>query len=138
MYQLVYVSSAVSVLSKQQVLDLLVHCRDANARDGITGILLCKAGNFMQSLEGEREAVLALYSRIAADKRHRSVTIVLEGSLEARQFEGCPMGSQDLDSAVALAVPGYGEFLNASLTWDEFRDPSRVQKLLAIFRRRRP
>ncbi|CAG0958779.1 hypothetical protein MYXO_00635 [Myxococcaceae bacterium] len=137
MYQLVYLSRAVPPLTSAQILDLVVCSREHNQRHHLTGILLSKAGQFMHLLEGDRPDVEALFERIERDPRHREVTVLHQGSAEGRQFPGCPLGFQDLGSAAVLAVPGFGAFLNTSLSADEFRDFSKAQKLLLLFQRRR-
>ncbi len=136
MYQLLYVSTAARTFAGPQLLDLVVRARENNAKIGITGMLLVKGGHFLQLLEGERNAVEALFQKIERDPRHRDVTTLQHGALEKRNFPNCALGLQDLASAQVLAVPGYGEFLNASLTPNEFRDASRAQKLVLLFQRR--
>ena len=136
MHQLVYLSSAVRPLSSTQILDVVVRSRDRNHRHNLTGLLLSKSGKFMQLLEGDKPDVEALFARIERDPLHRDVTVIHQGPAEGRQFPGCALGFQDLSSAAVLAVPGFGEFLNASLTPDEFRDFSRAHKLLLLFQRR--
>ena len=136
MYQLVYLSTAVRPLSSAQILDLVVRSREHNQRHNVTGILLSKAGHFLHLLEGDRPDVEALFARIEKDPLHRDVTVIHQGPSEGRQFPGCGLGFQDLGSAAVLAVPGFGEFLNTSLSPNEFRDFSRAQKLLLLFQRR--
>lgn len=136
LYQLVYVSSAVRPLGGAQILDLVVCSRERNQRHNVTGILLSKAGNFLQLIEGDRPDVETLFANIGRDDRHRDVTVLHHGPAEGRQFPGCALGMQDLGSAAVLAVPGFSEFLNTSLTPNEFRDYSRAQKLLLLFQRR--
>jgi hypothetical protein len=135
MYSLVYVSSALTLLSRKELETLLVACRANNARDGITGLLLYKDGNFMQMLEGERSAVEASFRKIQTDPRHHGIIKLLEGDAAAREFGEWSMGLRDLRSAEAERVPGYSEFLNSSLLSEEFtRDPSRGRKLLLVFK----
>jgi hypothetical protein len=136
LYSLVYVSSAVKLFSSAELVALLEKSRANNTRLGISGLLLYKDGNTMQLLEGERDTVLALYERIAADPRHRGLIRLLEGPIETRQFAEWSMAFHDLSAPEARAVPGYSEFLNTPLTGSEFSaNPTRCQKLLATFKR---
>lgn len=136
LYSLVYVSSAVSLFSPAALLALLEQSRANNARVDVSGILLYKEGNTMQLLEGERDAVLALYERIARDPRHRGLLRLLEGPIETRQFADWSMAFHDLGAPEAQALPGYSEFLNTPLTGAEFAgNPTRCQKLLLTFKR---
>ena len=82
MFFLVYVSMAQEKMSKEDLLDILAQSREANAKAGITGMLLYKDGNFMQALEGEETAVRALYARICRDPRHRGILTLVEGERE--------------------------------------------------------
>jgi hypothetical protein len=135
MYFLVYVSSALIPLSRKELESLLVTCRANNARDGITGLLLYKDGNFMQMLEGERSAVETAFRKIQSDARHHGIIKLLEGDTPAREFSEWAMGLRDLLSPEAQRVPGYSEFLNSSLLSEEFtRNPSRGRKLLLVFK----
>ena len=59
-YRMVYVSAATAPLDADALLALLTRARDKNQRLGITGLLLYRDGDFIQLLEGEREAVANL------------------------------------------------------------------------------
>jgi len=132
----VYVSSAVELFSREALLELLQRARDKNARLGITGMLLYKAGNFMQALEGSTEAVHNLYSVIDSDPRHKGVDKILEHIPKERQFPDWAMGFTNLDSVQRRDLAGYSEILNQPLNSGWFReDPTRSQRLLLSFRR---
>ncbi|MCG6925941.1 MAG: BLUF domain-containing protein [Acidobacteria bacterium] len=136
MFYLVYVSVAAESVAKDELLDILSKSRTANAEAGITGMLLYKDGNFMQVLEGEEDAVRALYARIRRDPRHLGIVTVVEGQREARCFGDWSMGFQDLGAPEARAVPGYSEFLNTPLTAEEFsKNPGQCERLLWAFKR---
>jgi hypothetical protein len=66
-------------------------CRANNTLLGITGLLLHIDGGFLQILEGDERAVRELYSRIAADRRHREPRILLDREIAAPTFTGCSM-----------------------------------------------
>lgn len=57
MIQLIYVSSAVNLMSEDELLDLLAQSSQRNKRKGVTGLLLYAGGNFIQVLEGEQSDV---------------------------------------------------------------------------------
>ena len=52
---------------------ILMGARRCNARDGITGALICRDDPFLQMLEGPEAAVEATYRRIIRDDRHIEV-----------------------------------------------------------------
>jgi hypothetical protein len=115
--------------------ELLVQCRERNARLGLTGLLLYKDGNFMQVLEGERSVVLAMKQTIATDPRHRGFLVLLEQEIPERDFQTWTMGFRDLSGA-SEDLPGYSEFLNTPLDAKEFSGkPARVRRLLGVFKK---
>lgn len=135
MYFLTYVSSAVAPFTSDQLRDLLMSCEKNNRRDEISGMLLYKDGNFMQVLEGAETSVLATHARIALDPRHDGLITLLQGPQKERQFPQWSMGFRDLKTA-SPQPPGYSEFLNSSLTNEEFiANPSRAQRLLMAFKK---
>ena len=52
---------------------ILIDARRCNARDQITGALICRDDLYLQLLEGPAEAVEAAYDRIRRDDRHIEV-----------------------------------------------------------------
>ncbi|MBS0561650.1 MAG: BLUF domain-containing protein [Proteobacteria bacterium] len=66
--------------------DILVSARRHNARNGLTGALICRADLYMQMLEGSREAVTATFRRILQDDRHLEVALIWAGAAKARLF----------------------------------------------------
>lgn len=136
MRYLVYVSSASPLFTRAELLHLLETSRRNNVRDGITGMLLYKDGNFMQAIEGEAHAVETLHAKIHRDPRHRGLTTLLKGPLSTRAFPGWSMAFRDLHSPELVALTGFNEFLNTPLTNEEFAaDPTRAQRLLLSFKR---
>jgi hypothetical protein len=99
MLNLVYSSVAAKPFSRAELLDLLQHAREKNARLGITGILLYKKGSFMQALEGEESAVRALYAAIRTDPRHRQVVTLADLPIAQPRFSDWSMGFENLDEA---------------------------------------
>lgn len=117
----VYTSAALRAAPDLE--GILEVSRRNNAANGLTGILLFAEGNFIQALEGPKEALDATYARIAADPRHRQIIDLFRAPLLARNFPdwsmGChklttphaPVGAFDLtrDSLEALHRQGRGE-----------------------------
>jgi Sensors of blue-light using FAD len=133
-YRLTYVSSAVRLFSEPALEDLLTKSRQNNSSVGITGLPLYKDGNFMQCLEGPKEAVETLMEKVKRDPRHRGVIVLLHEDAES-EFSEWSMGFKRLDPNTAIEVPGYSEFLNLPLTSDQFRQhPSSSVKMLLCFK----
>jgi Sensors of blue-light using FAD len=65
---------------------ILLDARRANARDGITGALICRADIYLQLLEGPREQVANTLERIKRDDRHLDVTVHVGEDVPERMF----------------------------------------------------
>jgi hypothetical protein len=136
MYRLVYVSSATEFFLDTQLENLLFRSRQNNATLGITGMLLYKDGNFMQCLEGPKDAVLKLKATIQSDPRHRGMIVLLKEENAEPQFNEWAMGFKKIDAKTASEVPGYSDFLDLPLTSKKFQsNPSKSLKLLLSFKR---
>ena len=137
MFQIVYVSSAVTEFTKTQLRALLERSREKNLRLGITGLLLYRGGNFMQVLEGPEPAVRELFQRISQDPRQKDIVILIQMAVPDREFPNWSMAFHDLDIEDASALPGYSDFLRHSWTRLEgSADGSIARKLLASFKER--
>lgn len=66
--QITYRSTGESSLQESDVMDILRSSQTRNQRDRISGLLIYRAPQFVQMLEGPEGAVLALYDRIAAPR----------------------------------------------------------------------
>lgn len=65
---------------------ILVDARRANARDDITGALICRADIYLQWLEGPEEQVKKTLERIARDDRHLEMKLHVADSVPERVF----------------------------------------------------
>ena len=65
---------------------ILAKARTNNARDGITGALICREDLFLQLLEGKRDVVTAAFGRILQDDRHIDVVNLWSGDVDKRLF----------------------------------------------------
>ncbi len=72
--------------------DLLTVSQRNNARDGITGYLLFDRTHFVQILEGGAAAVEQTFGRIAGDRRHHEIAVLVRRQTEARAFPDWSMG----------------------------------------------
>ena len=104
MYHLMYASYAKQDFSENDLTELLIKARVNNSNLGITGMLVHRAGNFIQVLEGEEAAVKDLYEIIRADERHAGEIIISEGAISERQFDKWAMDFRNY-SKNALFTP---------------------------------
>jgi hypothetical protein len=65
---------------------ILAIARINNARDGITGALICREDLYLQLLEGDGEKVSAAFRRIARDSLHTDVVKLWHGEVSERLF----------------------------------------------------
>lgn len=135
-YFYVYASEATRPFDAEELRELLRKSRQTNAALGVSGMLLYKAGCFLQLLEGPRVAIGTLVEKIARDPRHRNVTMLAKGFENDYQFADWSMGFHDLESAEARAIPGYSDFLETSLHVSALTsDPTLGQRLLLAFKK---
>jgi hypothetical protein len=83
--QLVYVSRPFG-FDEQTLSHILFKARHNNARDDITGALICRADLYLQLIEGPKAAIDALYVKIRADDRHIEVKKRLQRVVSERMF----------------------------------------------------
>ena len=104
MFALVYVSTATIRWSDTDLERLLEQSRRDNFIAEITGLLLFKDGNFMQILEGAKDAVLSLLAKIRSDARHQRLVVIFEEERPHREFKDWSMGFKRVDSGTGLSV----------------------------------
>ena len=132
----VYASSAVQLLSPEELRGLLETSRRNNAALGVSGMLLYKDGNFLQVLEGREAAVLDLAEKIGRDPRHRGIITLMQGFENEYQFPEWSMGFSDLRSDEAKCMAGYSSFLESSFDPKVLAtDPTAAQRLLLTFKK---
>ena len=94
--RLMYASRAAAEVDQDMLLAILRKSKTDNPGLGVTGVLCCSGGVFLQVLEGGRSAVNRLYNRIVADPRHRDVELLLYQEIAERRFAGWSMGQVDI------------------------------------------
>lgn len=88
--QLIYASQPFG-FDEGMLNGILSDARRCNARDDVTGALICRADVYLQLLEGPTEAVEATFARIAKDDRHLDVARLSQAPIDARLFPGWSM-----------------------------------------------
>ena len=79
--QLIYASTPFG-FDNPTLNQVLSVARRNNARDDITGALICRADLYLQMLEGPRAAVTATFQKIMADDRHLDVVLIGCGDIK--------------------------------------------------------
>lgn len=114
--RLMYASRAVAGLDARALQAIVQRSQAHNAADGITGVLCCSEGVFVQVLEGGRSAVSKLYGRIVADPRHADVELMHYEEIDERRFAGWAMGQVNLSRLNRALLLKYSE----TATFDPF------------------
>ncbi|WP_181034949.1 BLUF domain-containing protein [Arthrobacter sp. B0490] len=104
---IVYSSSAAHPFTDEELAALLAISRANNARTGLTGMLLHRSGRFLQVLEGPGDTLRERMSVIAADPRHLDVRILLQETIDARQFPEWTMAFEPAPGTRTEDIPGY-------------------------------
>lgn len=132
---LVYVSSAVRLMTATELIELLRGSRERNQQKQITGLLLYRDGNFMQALEGEETAVDGLHEHIHRDPRHRGLITLIRQPISERVFGEWSMGFRNLDDLNEQQRVDVSTFLTEPFTSDQWRSsPHKALTLLRRFR----
>ena len=107
--RLLYASRAVAPLTSDTIGAILASSRKTNPSLGVTG-LLCHSGDFfMQLLEGGRDVVNQLYTRIASDPRHQDVILLDYQEVVERRFANWTMGQVNLNQVNPSVLLKYSE-----------------------------
>jgi len=82
--RLTYVSRHNAENSNIEVTRILSQSRRNNERDGITGALVINDEYFLQSIEGSRPVINALFRKLVNDKRHHALQVIECSEVEER------------------------------------------------------
>lgn len=131
--QLFYISKAGPTIDQNEIDSILAKARSFNSSQNIGGILLYRAGIFLQLLEGEPAPVNALYEKISKDKRHSNVIKMFEVEGNPRIFNDWSMGFCELGD---LQVKMINEVLswNKLISNSEKIDNQLILKMLTRFK----
>ena len=124
--RLMYASRGSAANDPAALQAILNQSRANNPALGITGLLCCSGGIFMQVLEGSRDAVNRIYNRIVADPRHSDVVLLRYEEIDERRFAGWAMGQVNL----ARLNPGLVLKYSPTATLDPYAVSGRVSMAL--------
>ncbi len=132
-HQLIYVSDLVGD-DEGQLAPILESAVRHNTEDGITGMLLYSGGNFLQVLEGPKDAVDATYERICQDPRHRNTTLLLEQDVPERQFGSWSMGYRQLSAEDVERFPQHAPYFQFGFRHNVLKaKPGEALEMLKLF-----
>jgi hypothetical protein len=129
--QLMYSSEAADSLDESGIEEILHDSRIDNAQREVTGALMFVDRVFVQVLVGSREAIEALKVKIERDPRHHSLTVIYEGTADARVFDTWQMAFLSPDPADVsrwAGLPGVGAMEEIVAALD--KNPNQVPEVL--------
>ncbi|QKP77822.1 BLUF domain-containing protein [Methyloligella sp. GL2] len=108
LFRLAYISTSTINGSpedhRRELGAILLSARTNNEKAQITGALLATKDRFTQVLEGDRVAVEQTYARIAANPRHKDLTLLLAEEIQKREFPQWSMAYIDPTHTAEQAV----------------------------------
>jgi hypothetical protein len=123
--RLLYFSRSAIDMGDSKALNAIVRQAAVNnARNGVTGVLVSSDDAFIQLLEGPRQALSDLLSRLYADPRHCDLRMVDFRMVEKRVTELWAMGAPTLAS----------RFAYAPLSFERVRDMTREDLIARMSR----
>lgn len=111
--RLIYASTATEGVGMTEFKGILQQSQANNHRRDLTGVLAFNSKVFLQGLEGSREQINELYSRLMRDTRHHTVSILEFAEIEEREWAQWSMGfaAQSADNrALFLKYSGQSVF----------------------------
>ncbi|MEH6355419.1 MAG: BLUF domain-containing protein [Marinobacter sp.] len=109
----IYTSKMSYHVGPMQIQNILDVARLNNRHNDLTGLLCFGARQFLQCLEGPREAVNYVYASIIRDSRHSSIVLLSYMEVENREFSDWKMGyvpESSMTSQVLSGTMGDGFF----------------------------
>ena len=129
---IVYVSSAVRLLSLEEISHLLARARERNEEYGVTGILMYIGGNFMQYMEGPKNSLDIIYDIVQKDPLHTGLILVSREMIAGRQFGDWSMAFQTKEFEGYVGAPSERKLIDHILRLSA-DNPSSAQIVLRSF-----
>lgn len=130
MKNIVYVSTSIEPLSKEQLLEILTTSRVYNQKYLISGVLLYAEGTFIQVLEGDEYEVDQIFAKIMTDRRHKNIIKLINSPISHRSFADWLMGFSSLEEQEAANLLGY---LRPPGNWDNNGSNSASVATIKVF-----
>lgn len=102
LYELIYSSNPVEPFSAGDIDALLQQARARNETLNLTGILFYDDREFLQLLEGDRQAVEQVFASIERDGRHGNIRVFHTGNVAVRSFNTWLMAFERVQPNTAL------------------------------------
>ncbi|PTQ96946.1 FAD-dependent sensor of blue light [Mucilaginibacter yixingensis] len=130
---LIYISTAVKLMTDDDLSSLLIESRDLNSQRNITGMLLYCHRTFIQVLEGDIADIDRTFASIKRDSRHRDVQLMITGPISYRSFADWSMGFSAVKSTDLIQVRGYLDPKNQTQVAQKINGPHPSITLMKSF-----
>lgn len=134
LYQLIYTSRAASSLTGAERQTIMAAARIRNASEHITGILLHSDGQFLQVIEGGREAIEHLQARHVLDPRHEDMRVIYAHEVAKRDFAQWDLALREQPPDQLIVGSALSQFFQQDFDIRALRHGSPVSFLLRAFR----
>ena len=129
---IIYASAATHEVSSAELQALLATARANNLANGVTGMLLYCDLSFFQILEGPGTEIERVFTRIAADPRHHSITRIIKEPIPQRAFSEWSMAYAGTSKSDLQSIDGLNDFFIGATCLNQM-DLGRSKKLLKAF-----
>jgi Sensors of blue-light using FAD len=92
MIRLIYASTATDGVDLNEFKRILSTAQNNNAQRDLTGMLIFNSKVFLQALEGSRESVNDLYTKLTKDPRHYNLVLLKMEYIQERKWSEWSMG----------------------------------------------
>jgi hypothetical protein len=129
---IVYRSRAVIPLTDIDLFYLLMHARERNEVNDLSGMIIYDRGHFFQWLEGTDQALGQTWNKIRNDARHTDIRVLADQPIPTRLFAGWTMQLAHRDPQHDMVMDGF-VVAEPSLLDDLHLNPGKVPNILASF-----
>lgn len=114
MHLIIYTSKSTiaSSVIDEEMLKISQQAQKNNQKHNITGILFFHNGTFIQVLEGEKQLLEQLMTRIEADNRHQQINRIIDENISQRFFKAWQMDALNLDNSQDIDTASLEMFVN--------------------------
>jgi hypothetical protein len=147
MIQLTYTSLASANFGMSDIQEIMRKAEKFNGENEITGCLLLYNRRFIQILEGEKEIIENLYSKIKQDKKHSNVNLLGTNETSTRIFPKWVMAFKEINDSHLGQLTGtlfeenligFSEItkkptLATRVFWEKVVEVVKIQKIIPLY-----
>lgn len=105
-------SAIASSVIDEEMFKISQQAKRNNQKHNITGVLFFHNGLFIQVLEGEKQPLEQLMTRIEADNRHQQINRIIDENISQRFFKDWQMDAINLNNSKDISPATLEMFVN--------------------------